>query len=150
MTLAIIAALLAAPADQPEPETRWYGWQTLLADAASLTVGAIAVSHKDEPYAGRFPSPALVLGSIAAAGYLIAPPVIHLLNGNRTGTASSVLLRLGIPAAAALLSLGLYAAAWGSCGNACAYALVAIDGAALVAPIVIDAAVLARAPGKSP
>src|SRR4030081_3085134 len=63
----------AAPYDWPTrgDEGRWYGYQTLLVDAASLTVGAVALSHRGDPYAGRFGSTALTLGLIASAGYFL-------------------------------------------------------------------------------
>lgn len=127
-------------ADWPTREAgRWYGYQTLLADAASLTIGAVAFSHRGDPYAGRFGSTALTLGLIAGAGYLLGPPGVHALHGRTSEAESSLTLRFGLPAAAALLSFGLYVVGSGGNCNACIYAIPVVGGAAVVTPIVIDA-----------
>jgi len=69
----------AAPRAAPPPE-RWYGWQILVSDAASLTFG-LASSQ----------------GWPAAAGYLVAPPLIHVFHGQGTRALASAGMRIGLP-----------------------------------------------------
>jgi len=99
---------------QPEPprqyrprQYRWYGYQTLLVDAASITVGALALLHAGDPYAGHLDSPARVLGMIAGAGYLFGPATVHALQGRSEVAWRSITLRLGLPLAGALIGLAL-------------------------------------------
>lgn len=131
---------LAAPEPWPIAETGpWYGYQTLLVDAASLTVGAIALSHRGEIHADRLGSTALTLGLIASVGYLAGPPALHALHGRPMRATGSLALRVGLPAVAAIASYVLLVVALGHDCTACAYAIPVVGGAALVTPIVIDA-----------
>src|SRR3954462_8836215 len=57
----------SAPPRAAPARERWYGWQILVSDAASLTFG-LASSQ----------------GWLAAAGYLVAPPLIHVFHGQGT------------------------------------------------------------------
>ena len=138
---ALIACLttVAAP-DGAAAEGPWYGYQTLMVDAASLTLGAIALSHAGEIHAGRPGSPSLTFGLIAGVGFLFGPAVVHGLHGGRTETIQkSIALRTLLPLGALAISYGLYAAAWGGC-HACVYAIPVVGGASLIVPIAIDAA----------
>src|SRR5262245_3787576 len=86
------AALAAPPAttrsEPPEPPAaappaaapaeHWYGWQILLSDLASLTLGVASQQS-------------IVFG----AGYIAAPPLIHVLHGQGTRALASAGMRIG-------------------------------------------------------
>jgi hypothetical protein len=69
----------AAPHTVP-PRERWYGWQILVSDLASITLG---VATEQE----------LVFG----VGYVVAPPLIHLFHGQGTHALASAGMRIGLP-----------------------------------------------------
>jgi len=120
----------------PATETRWYGWQIILADAA--TVG-LSLATKD--------------GHVAAVGYVGAAPLVHLAHLQVGRAGISLALRVVAPLAGAALGYGLLSGvdcrqgslsspssactAWGA-----ATAIGAISG--ILAASVIDAALLAR------
>jgi hypothetical protein len=129
----------ATPDAWAVPDTGpWYGYQTLLVDASALTIGAVAFSHRGDLHADRMGSMALTLGLIAGATYLLGPPAVHVLHGRTPEAASSLTLRVGLPAVAAAASFVLLAFGLGGC-TACVYAMPVVGGAAVVTPIVIDA-----------
>jgi hypothetical protein len=68
-------------------ETEWYGWQTLIADGASLIMIPImaGVTESEE------------LGYVALGGYFLAPPVIHAANGRWGIGFASLGFRTGLP-----------------------------------------------------
>jgi hypothetical protein len=71
-----------APAPAPAQElTNWYGYQILLADAATIGLGLVAES------------PALLF-----AGYVVGPIVIHALHRRKGLAALSPMMRLFLPA----------------------------------------------------
>jgi hypothetical protein len=72
-----------------EPE--WYGWQTLLSDAASL---AIVISQRNET--------GLIVGVV---GYAAVPPIIHFAHRNYGEGVASLGMRLLAPPAGAILGL---------------------------------------------
>jgi hypothetical protein len=122
--------------EKPKPKKRrWYGWQTLIADGASLTVFLSASSAESGPLAGA-----------AGVGYLFASPLIHVGHQNWKSTWISLGLRVGAPlvgyfAGAALTCVD------GDCGGEIPEALAgAAFGVVLgfVAASVIDSTVLAR------
>ena len=82
-------------ASSPQHKT-WYGWQLMIADAASF---ALLFS----------PVPGLAAGT-----YWVAPPLIHAAHGQGWKAGTSVGLRLGVPLVAMLVSLG---ASSGSCDS---------------------------------
>jgi hypothetical protein len=89
------------PEDRPArqgPDRTWYGWQLMLADAAS--VGALL-------------SP---VPSLAVPTYLLAPPLIHAANGEGRSAWLSIGLRSGIPLAG--IGLGFLSAHLGACSKA--------------------------------
>ena len=71
------------PPEQLEPERRWYGWQTLAVDGASIGVLALGVEAESEE--------AAVIGGI---GYFFAAPVVHMVHANGGKAAASMGLRV--------------------------------------------------------
>ncbi len=70
------------------PRTHWYGWQTLLADGAS-------VSLLCSPYTAI----------VGIAGFVVASPVIHGVHGRAGAAVGSAALRLVMPVGGALMGL---------------------------------------------
>ncbi len=87
-----------AETSAPAPERRWYGWQTLLADG--LSVAAFVAGGVDD-------SPMPMLSFLGVAGYLGAPAAIHGVHGRGALAATSVLLRLGLPATGMMLGAAM-------------------------------------------
>jgi hypothetical protein len=81
-----------------EAHTRWYGWQTMVADAATVAA-EIAVDHTLIVLPGEQKHGPTTQngGYVFAAGYLAASPVIHLLHGHPKKSLASLGLRLGAP-----------------------------------------------------
>jgi hypothetical protein len=133
----------------PTPKMRWYGWQTLLADAASCTI-AIAggvVSGADSSRGSRTAGD--VVSGVGGAGYFLGAPIVHAAHGQWGSAAESFVLRLGLPLGGALAGglLGL-AACGSSSGEVPCPAVVAGVGAvagAIAAPFV-DAFAVAYEP----
>ena len=137
-----------APAPAPAPaaptETRWYGWQTLLADVGAVTltmVAATSAGHDDDAAALRA---ALIGGS----AFLFGGPAIHAAHGHWQTAGISFALRLGAPLIAAGIAMGVAA---DSCGQyeydheGCTIgpAAAAFSLGALTA-MILDASVLGR------
>jgi hypothetical protein len=80
-------AVVPPPGPAPEgTHSSWYGWQTLAADGASLGVFAIGMaSWTVEPTV------------VGYAGFLVATPVVHVVNGNVGRGVGSFVLRLFVP-----------------------------------------------------
>jgi hypothetical protein len=124
-------------------EKEWYGWQTLIVDAAS--VGAFV--------AGAAQAPALSYAGLA--GYALGGPAVHL-GHDRVGVAFADLgIRLGLPLIMAAIGAGIDVATSQPCGGAdiCVQGL----GGALIGlwaghatAVVLDAAVFSVAPVSSP
>jgi len=146
---AAVSTAAAARAQEQGAGPDWYGYQTLMVDAAAVGAAAIAWSHAGEVHAGRPDSPAMIWGAVAAAGWLVGPPLVHVAQGRTETAAHSFSLRLVLPLVAALAGGALYAAGWGGC-TACLYAIPPLAGVALLTPIVADAAVLSRRPPPPP
>ncbi|MGD0529041.1 MAG: hypothetical protein ABSE49_28140 [Polyangiaceae bacterium] len=80
----------------PEPATRWYGWQALLADVPSSLM--MTAFFNDD----------LLVSAVGASVFLLVPPAIHLAHGHPIKAIVSFAMRavaLGGP-----LTIGLYAA----------------------------------------
>ena len=93
-------ALVSSPSNTvaaPPPSlfSRWYGWQTLLADAASLTAVASGLALGND---GSFSSTAAI--ATGATGYVLAAPVIHWRHDQLERAGGSLALRLVLPMAA--------------------------------------------------
>jgi len=133
----------AAAGWSPEPKRRWYGWQTLLVDGASvvlLAVGGASNSSSDASVA------AAAFGSI---GYLFGAPIVHAAHGNWGKAGGSFAFRAG---SIVLLLIGAVSCTNGSFeGNCSGGDLLLVLGAlGIPAAIAVDAAVIARedvAPG---
>lgn len=126
----------------PPPETRWYGWQGLIADASSLLlIGSVG--------SGR-----TIGAGLGAIGYVTAPPIIHLAHGHPVKALAS----FGMRAAAVAVPVGggfyLSDQACRHGGDMCFvggeffffYTAVLMIPAALV----VDDVVLAREPAPPP
>lgn len=136
-------AVAAAPAPAPPPaatrapttESRWYGWQTLIADGASLTLLTAAGFARSGPTAG-----------VAVAGYVLAAPIVHFAHGNVGRGFGSFGIRVGSPIVCTLIG----AAAGSGKGNSDILDTGALGGAVIGffvgmgAAIAIDASLLAR------
>lgn len=114
----------AAPAHSDAPRERWYGWQLLTSDVTSLVLAA-----------------GLQLPELALAGYLVAPPVIHVFHGQYTHALLSAAMRVGLP----LLGYGAIVAADKACpssdgGDLCAVGFVGMGVLIGVSAVGLDAA----------
>lgn len=94
------------------PRRRWYGWQTLTADGASLTLIVAGAGVQGELAEGS--GEALV--AMGLIGYGFAPGIIHFAHGNTGRGFASFGMRLGMPLAGAFLGA---AAASGCDGFEC-------------------------------
>jgi hypothetical protein len=87
------------------PETRWYGWQTILVDIGSVGLG-VAVGRAAGTGAGL---------AVGLTGYAIGAPIVHLAHGEGGDAGVSVGLRLGLPLVAGLIGYGIGAASFQGC-----------------------------------
>jgi hypothetical protein len=118
------------PAPQSASPRRWYGWQTLLTDAAALALGWPGVSTASE---SRVSGAVVVM---TGATYLLGGPVVHVAHGNMGTGVGSLALR-GAP-------LALMAPAYLGCnGIECAFPFLLGGWLGIVAAVTLDAAVLA-------
>jgi hypothetical protein len=80
-------ALIAPPSRTPEAlDEVWYGWQTLVADAAALATGIAGGVANSGPVAG-----------LAYGGYVLAPPIVHWTHGKVGIGFASLSLRVFAP-----------------------------------------------------
>jgi hypothetical protein len=125
----------AADADAgPRMQPRWYGWQTLVSDAASIATFAGGVALGGVP--GNY------LMGTAVAGYALGGPIVHFAHKNPGRGMASFGLRVPLPI---LLGAGTVALVCrGGGGDFCG--VVAIPGGLLGIglAIALDAAALAR------
>lgn len=89
----------SALADDEPPKTvhEWYGWQTILVDAASIAVMIGGVNHGG----GAGPVVGLV-------GYTVGGPIVHVANGEGGRAGASLAVRVLLPAAGAALGYASY------------------------------------------
>jgi hypothetical protein len=120
----------------PEPvamETRWYGWQTLIADGGALGLGI----------ASRQPAVFLI-------GYLAAPPIIHWSHGKVGAGFASLGLRVGAPLVGGLTGYMIDVSTSKPCGSDEWLCLRGLGGLLIgtfvgyVGAVAVDAAVLTR------
>lgn len=85
------ATPVIAPPVAPPAQTHWYGWQTLVVDAASVSLGSLgAAIGLGKPVAD-------VAFALGIGGYVAGVPAVHALH-QRTGMgAASFGVRLGAP-----------------------------------------------------
>jgi hypothetical protein len=160
ITLAVaLGALALSPEARAEEQVpgRWYGYQTLGADAAALALigGGIALgSASDSAAAGL---------ALAVPGTLLyfggGPGIRRLAHGDGPGATSSFLRRLLLPLAGAAVGAGVAALATSPgrsdvCNDrrACAAAIVGAAGfgMGMNAAILYDAATAREPPPASP
>ena len=135
------AAADAEPAPLPR---RWYGWQIMLVDAASITAFVVGVQTEG--------STGTALWASGLGAYLVGGPFVHVANDRHEHSDDSVGLRLGLPLGGAFAG-GLVGAAVINCDGdglcrGLAYAfgggIGIIVGAATA--MTVDSAVLAYKP----
>jgi hypothetical protein len=125
-----------------ESETRWYGWQTLIADGGALGFAVAAGSVNQ-----RANSPSTGLAYASLGIYLLGGPVIHLGHQSPGRAAASLGMRAGMPVLFGLIGAG---AEHCSGGDWCGLSGAAIGGSlGIIAAISLDAALLAREPVES-
>jgi hypothetical protein len=91
-------------APEVEPAVHWYGWQTLLVDAA----GPAALLTARAAVGPSFPSTVGPAFWVAGAStYALGAPVVHAAHGQWGRAAGSLGLRLGLPLGAALVGYGI-------------------------------------------
>jgi hypothetical protein len=135
-----------SPSPAPEPtthETRWYGWQPLIADGAStalIVVGTVFVVRAAASDTSASSVVLLAPLSLGVLGYLFAAPTIHWAHG-RVGTGFA---SLALRALSPLAGVGLGALVQGVAGhdNTSGGIVGGVVGA--TAAVVVDDAVLAR------
>lgn len=121
----------------------WYGWQTLLADAASVTLAfAPLVISPPNVNAANTTLP------IGALGYLAIPPAIHFAHGEGVRGVLSLGLRGALPALGYFAGGGINSCDRnsGKCGPNLAGPLLLLVGAGVAA--IIDDAALAWTSGS--
>jgi hypothetical protein len=117
------------------PHSRWYGWQTLIADGASLATIIASASLSDGSDAHD------TLAGLGLLGYEFAPGIVHFAHRNPGRGFASFGIRLGMPLAAAFLGASLASGCNTNlceAGGAGVGVLLGMGGA-----IAIDAAVFA-------
>ncbi len=116
-----------------EPQRRWYGWQTLLSDGASIAIAVIAGSVETAE-----------LLPVAGVGILLGAPIVHWAHSHVGKGFTS----LGLRAVPALFTLAASSSS-GLSVTGMTYSLLAV--ASLLVVISIDAAANAwEAPRTSP
>jgi hypothetical protein len=120
----------APPSQDPEREgpLPWYGWETLLSDAVSISMLLVAAESDEGPVA------VIGLGIYALGG-----PAIHFGQGETLNGLGSVGLRLGLPAIGGLIGAQVSDGCRGyECFEGAGYGILLGMGAA----VVLDAALL--------
>ena len=91
-------------ASAPSPHERWYGYQTLLADAGALAVLVAGVAAHDR---GTGQGIQIAAGAV----YVVGGPLVHLAHGRAQASLGSLGLRVGVPLAGGLIGIGVAALA---------------------------------------
>lgn len=118
---------------------RWYGYQTLLADAGALAV-LIAGVATDDRGTGQG------IQVVAGITFALGGPIVHLAHARPGASLASLGLRLGLPLAGALAGMGLAALAPDDDGDeyVVGSALGLLGGVA--GAVALDATLVAREP----
>lgn len=141
LSACVIACAPARAADSGSAEVSYAG-ATVACDLSSLGVGLSSA-----PLQSAVPS------YVGFAGYFLCAPIVHAAHGGGDRAAGSVGLRIGLPAAGALIGAGIFLAADKCHGELCGLGGVVamIAGAAVgaIAASIVDAAVLAKEPASA-
>jgi hypothetical protein len=125
------------------PRSRWYGWQTLVADGASLGALILGTPLSEQTEAGD------TLVGVGLLGYEFVPGIVHFAHRNVGRGFASFGIRLGMPLAGAFLGASLASGCntnFCEAGGAGVGVLLGMGGA-----IALDAAVFAYDdPKRSP
>lgn len=129
----------AASDEAVRSRRRWYGWQTLIADGATLAtlLGAAAAGSAGKQ-GDALAAPLSVLG---VAGYEFAPGIVHFAHKNPGRGFASFGMRIGLPLAGGFIGASAASGCDGflcEAGGAAIGVLVGVGAA-----IAIDAAVFA-------
>jgi len=89
----------ASVIESSPPRRHWYGWQTALVDAASLSLGASVAALSDQ---GHDSDVSGAVGGIVVASYVLGGPIVHAAHGQWGTAGASLGLRLGAPVGGAL------------------------------------------------
>ena len=122
--------------EQSARRSRWYGWQTLIADAPSVTAFLAGVSM-----AGNGNRGGSTLAWAGILGYELAPSIVHFSHGNPGRGFASLGIRFGMPLAGAFIGASLASGCNRSLCEASGIGVGALLG--MGGAIAIDAAVLA-------
>jgi len=142
--LLLIAALAAgsaaaSPAAEAPLGVHWYGWQTLIADAAVFGTFALAVRS------GSSSNGARAVGAVAELAYVFGGPIVHKAHGREWTGAADLGLRVALPL---VLAFASQSSPTPYCGSGCGAAFGLLLGAGLAS--ALDAAALAWEPAPSP
>lgn len=160
------------PPPTPDKPTRWYGWQTLLVDAATTGLMIAAVADSKEPGEGALSllaptrlledppkHTAFIDGSLAL--WTLAPAFVHAVHGRGTQSALSAPIRLLAPTLgtitgavygfvfAVIVALADSKNGFDSDGGAVTVLAIGVgSGYALgfIAPILVDSVIFGREP----
>ncbi len=120
----------------PKTRERWYGWQSLSADGASLVLLLAASAASDSKSKA---SDVMAYGALG--GYLLGGPVTHLLHDSPSRGLGSLGLRLGLP-----IALGYIGSSLERCSED--FDLCGVPGAVIggtlgiLTAVIVDASVL--------
>jgi hypothetical protein len=119
-----------------EPPQRWYGWQTLLIDAAALSVVITGVIVAEDSRRTEEIGLGMVIGGVI--GGLAGPPLVHVAHGKWDNAGISAGFRLG-GAAVVFGSAAACSSERGSCSDGWAF-LALIGVLAYPIAVIADAA----------
>lgn len=151
---ALAAAEPAAASPRREQRDTWYGWQTLSADGAALTLGAAGIASGAAAGSGELMATAVLLGG---ASFVLTTPILHASHGRAGRGVASFAMRSGGMFVSAVTGVALYTGiACNTSSTACAGELGGLDenliggglglGIGALTSIAIDAAALAWEP----
>ncbi len=136
-----------APKPSAEPETTWYGAQTLAADGAAIALALVGGA------ASRSQGISNTLLTASVAAYGLGAPIVHIAHGRGGVAAGDLLLRIGAPFLGGLFGALMGGAAWGQssyCGDggSCGALVGGMFGlgAGMLTASIVDAAALAYEP----
>jgi hypothetical protein len=129
---------------EPEEQTRWYGWQTLAADGASMALIATSAVLSRE-----FDHPATPLpATIGLFSYFFAAPFIHQTHDRGGAALGSLGLRFLLPVVGGLTTMATVSCDGGGHAAGAMYCLGSTFGAGALGGAVVasglDAAFLGR------